>query len=113
MSEQKNKPTIIDIITEKARFWFPPIVISWILWFSGIFATFLLSAAKTNLDNGIIPPITFGDAVNALWAAIGAAIAVAIQYLDKKYTRYGVNASNADEIEMPTVTDAPEFDTER
>jgi hypothetical protein len=104
-----SEKNIIEVIKDKARFWLPPVVVSWLLWFTGIFATFLLSAANTNLNNGIIPPLSLSDAVNALWAAIGAAIAVAIQYLDKKYTRYGVNASNADEIKLPTVTEAPEF----
>jgi hypothetical protein len=100
---------IIETIKTKVSFLFPPLVVSWLLWFGGIFATFLLSAANNNLNNGIIPPINLSDFVNALWAAIGAAIAVGIQYLDKKYTKYGVNATNADQIKMPTVKQSPTF----
>lgn len=73
-------------------------VISWALWFLGIFATFLVGSAKANLDAGVIPPLSPADLVNALWAAIGAAMAVGFQYLNKHYTRYGVNAANADTV---------------
>jgi hypothetical protein len=77
-------------------------LISWALWFAGIFATTILAVVKTNLDKGIFPPVTVSDLVSALWAAVGAAAAVAIQYLDSKYTRYGVGAPVATPAEGTT-----------
>ena len=79
--------------------------ISWLLWFVGILATTLLATVQKNIAAHTIPFITAADLINALWAAGGAAVAVAVQFLDTKYTRYGVGASIATPAEG---TDAPQ-----
>jgi hypothetical protein len=77
--------------------------ISWLLWFVGILTTTLLATVQQNIASHTVPLITTADLINALWAALGAVVAVVIQSLDSKYTRYGVGAAAA----TPAVDVAP------